>query len=206
MHRVGVVVVLVMVVLSWGTSAASVEISASLGFSTVRMAYINEQIQLYADDHHDESIGGIHSALSSDFGVVLPFSILGVEPCVYGRGLYTGLGESHTQSTALGLSVGGRYLVATWGVQANLGVYRGTFSFLRAGYDGLRGWGIGIDGAIEYSIPLTARLSAAVSITARWLTVDALSDRSGTSHAGREAPFLDFSGVGAVVTLRWIAW
>ena len=206
-HRVALFLTLLAMMLVLGPCAAALEINAAVGLSTVSMVAINQQIQLYADDHH-ESIAGIHSALSLSLGTTFRLSVLGLHPCIYGHSLFasSGTGGGPIQTTALGLAAGGRYAIGPWSVHADLGVYRGTFSFPRAAHDVLSGWGVGINGAIEYEFHLTERISAAISFTLRWLTIGKMFDESSIAHMGREAPFFDCSGVGAGISLEWIAW
>jgi len=206
-HRIAIFGILFAIILAWVPYVEALEFNVAVGLSTVRMTAINQQIQLYADDHH-ESIAGIHSAWSLSLGTTLRMSILGVEPCVSGYGLFasSGSGGGPIQATALGVAAGGRYAIGLWDVSADLGIYRGTFSFPRAAYDVLSGWGIGINGAIEYTFRLTARIALGVSLTLRWLTIEQMSDQFGTPYLDRGGPFFDSSGLGVGISFRWIAW
>ena len=206
-YWVAIFVVLFAMTLAWVPYVKALEISSEVGFSTARMEAINQQIQVYAYDHH-ELISGIHSALSLKLGTTFRFSILGIKPCIYGYGLFASSksGGGPIKTTALGLAAGGRYTIGPWNVITDLGIYRGAFSFLRAGYDGLSGWGLGINGTLEYKFRLTTRISVAMSLTLRWLTIGQMSDRFGTPYVDRGGPFFDFSGVGAGVSFNWIAW
>jgi hypothetical protein len=205
--RLARVFVLLIIVGVFAPYAGALEVNAELGISTVSMAAINERIQFYADQYH-ESIAGIHSAANITLGATFGVSLLGVQPCVYGHGLFAGStsGGGPIRVDALGFSAGGKYAIGPWVVKSDLGLYRGTFTFLQAGYNAVFGWGFGINGEVGYVVGLTSGFELALCVKLRWLTIGKMSDQFGTSYEDRGHPFFSMNGVGIGLALAWTVW
>ena len=190
-------------ILAWTATGLGVEVSVEL--STVNMAHVNTEIGAYADQHH-ESISGIHVAWGGAIQSGLGFSILGMEPTLGVRVLLaaTESGGGTIGSSLLGVSIGGLYRFGAWSVRGDLNMYRGTFSFVRGGYDGLSGLGIGAAAAAGYAIRLGQKVQVRLEVGLQWLPVDEMTGADGVAHQGRSGePFLDFTGVGVTVGVTW---
>jgi hypothetical protein len=203
MSSVRVVLFLGIAVLTWAVAAHGV-VDVSLGVSGVGMEYVNAQLALYGQEHR-ESISEIRLAWGGDATVEAPFSILGLRPNLGGRALLAGTSSEGgpITSSLLGVFAGAAYRLGGWAIGADVGVYRGAFSFERGGYAGLGGWGVGAAATAGYGLRLGTKMLIGLRVRIQWLPVGELTDDGGAVYAGREGPFLDYSGIGAALGVSW---
>ena len=178
-------------------------VSGGMLVSTVGMGLVNVLIDQYNTVNQTQV-----DKLSFTWGGELSVSMwrfIGLRP-------FTGLrfltASSTTQrenvtSSLLGAYVGGIFSLAFINLSADIGIYRGTFSFPAARYDQLSGWGVGATGGIIYSFSLGSVFQIGIGIKLHWLPVEELRDGEGGVYAPREGPFLDFSGIGGVLNITW---
>ncbi|MCK4393294.1 hypothetical protein KAX17_10360 [Candidatus Bipolaricaulota bacterium] len=196
-------IVFMVICLAVSFLAGALGMRGGLLVSSVGMDQVNLLIANYNDANETEL-----PALSLAWGGEVDVSfgeLAGMIPLVGGRGLSaSSSAEGVTvSSSVIGVYAGGAFRFGPLEVSADVGAYRGGFSFPAARYENLSGWGAGIVGKATYSLRLTSALGLSLGLGFQWLTVPQVTDAEGGIYVPREGPFLDFSGLGLVIGLYW---
>lgn len=178
-------------------------VSGGILVSTVGMGQANLLIDQY-NTANQTQVDKLSFAWGGELSVSM-WRFIGLRPFAGLRFLTT---SSTTQresvtSSLLGTYVGGTFPLAFINLSADIGVYRGTFSFPAARYSQLSGWGVGATGGIIYSFSLGPVFRIGIGIKLHWLPVEELRDSEGGVYVPREGPFLDFSGISGVLNITW---
>jgi hypothetical protein len=201
MKHLLIVALLVLLLLSCTALAGGV--SGGILISTVGMSQVNLLIDQY-NTANQAAVEKLSFAWGGEADVSM-WQIMGLHPFSGVRVLFTSSSAQREKVTSalLGAYIGTAFRIASFSTAADVGIYRGTFSFPAARYDQLSGWGIGVTGGVTYDFPLGSVFWIGIGIKLQWLPVGELQDREGGVYAPREGSFLDFSGIGGVLSITW---
>ena len=193
----------ILFVLAFSCVATALGMSGAALVTSVTMDNVNLAIDEY-NTANSTSVSGLHLAWGGEAQVSVG-SFGGLIPSLGLRGLSaSSVGQrEHVAVSAVGFYVGGSFILGGWGLCADVGAYRGAFSFAAGGYDGLVGWSGGITGGVSYSLHLGSAIRITLGLRLQWLPVQQLTDTGGGVYASRNGAFLDFSGVGVSIGVSW---
>jgi hypothetical protein len=111
--------------------------------------------------------------------------------------------EVSIEASLAGLCLWTGYQSGGFEFVADVGAYRGTFSFSAARYESLVGWQGGLTGSINYLAIAREHYSLKTAVSLQWLPIDEMHDTTGQRYRGRGESFLDFSGISVSILLSW---
>ena len=197
------VIGVILLVVAFSCVATAVGVGGGILVTGVTMDYVNLAIDEY-NTANTTSVSNLHLAWGGEAQVTVG-NFWGLIPSLGLRGLSaSSVGQrEHVAASLVGLYGGGTFFFGGWGLCADVGAYRGAFSFPAAGYDGLVGWSGGITGGVSYGLHFGSAIQIVLGLRLQWLPVWQLADSEGGMYASRDGAFLDFSGAGVSIGVSW---